>query len=140
MEPPLDYYSRFPSVLKSALIQQTVNFLDSISMDFQPLHVFRGITRKKGDNTIINHGDFLSQMEKGVGQSNDISTYSCSVFTSKEELQIAYHLPRNNRKIIKGTIEKKYGPILCDNDNKHVDWWLFEGSDPSKNFEVDNDE
>ena len=44
--------------------------------------------------------------------------------------------PRKNKAIAKGKIKKEFGPIDVNNKTSHIDLYLFEGIDPSDEFEV----
>ena len=53
-----------------------------------------------------------------------------------EELRASLKLPRKNKAIAVGTIKKEYGPVLASKEYSHIDWFLFESADPSKDFQI----
>lgn len=59
------------------------------------------------------------------------------MFQNKAELKIRQRLPQRNRKIAKGSIFQKGGPILKGH-NQHVCWWLYENADVS-GFEIESE-
>lgn len=140
-----EYFSRFPLIFRKELLSGSVSFPSETifsTKNEKEIVVYRGITRKDNNKKGINKGDFKSQADRYLIDSDfgidfdkyDIANYSCSVFTKKEELMAAFKLPRKNKEIIKGTIKCKCGPYYNDKDRNHIDWWLFEKSDPSPLF------
>ncbi|MDV0447517.1 hypothetical protein MsAg5_14170 [Methanosarcinaceae archaeon Ag5] len=140
------YYLRFPSVLKKALLNRKVVFDAFLICHYEPFFAYRAIDRKKDDGTPINRKDFRSYAElhvdgvfKGRVRKN-ISFYGCSLFTNLNEMKEKMNckLPgiSDSQKIIAGYVKDSNGPCAVKNENSHVDWWLFEGCDPSSDFEV----
>lgn len=136
------FFLKFPCVLKKVLQDETVVFPEDCKIDFEDFIAYRAISRNN-DDCNIKKEDFLSQMElflKGkkirpYPKKDNINSYSCSLYTDKEKLKIILHLPRKSKKIIKGYVNDIDGIITVD-DNAHVNWWLYENSDPSDRFEV----
>ena len=135
-----EYYMKFPSVLKQALLNGEVCFDDKTQKEYEPFEVYRGVVREKGETLEVKKEDFLSYAElkkKPRGKKKvDIGWYSCSCFTEKKELEEALKLPRANKRIIKGKVKKEYGPQRTNETSKHVDWWLFEDAECQKEFVV----
>lgn len=133
-----DYYERFPNVLKEALRQEKVSFPETLEKEYAPRVAFRGIRFIKDKKENIEKNDFLSQVERrlpGVDYE-DIMEYSCSCFESIDELLIAFSLPRKNKGIAKGKIKCENGPIIMEKQGTHIHWFLYDGIDPSEDFEV----
>ena len=61
----MEYYNRFPTVLKNALINGTVKFPDSLQYEYEDLVVYRGVSYSK-NKTTIDKSDFLSNMERNL--------------------------------------------------------------------------
>ncbi len=140
--------NKFPCVLKNALYSKKVTLPDNVEFKFDDFIGYRMISRKVNDDTPINKNDFLSQAElKEIGKPlargidiNDISFYSCSLFKDSKQLQIILHLPRKNKKAIKGIIKMQNGAIRQNAETSHIDWWLYDDVNVSKDFEVIEDE
>lgn len=137
----VDYYNRFPNVLKNALINEIVKFPDSLQDEYQELVVYRGVSYSK-NKTVIDKSDFLSNIERNLrnpmvpADFDNISSYSCSCYLDIDAMRICAKFPRKNKAIAKGVIQKEFGPIDIDADTSHVDLYLFDGIDPSEKFEV----
>ena len=137
----MEYYNKFPKVLKNALIDGIVSFPNSIQQNYDELTVYRGVRYSK-DKTIIDKTDFLSNVERNLrnpmvpADHEDISNYSCSCYLKLEEMRTLAKFPRKNKAIAKGKIKKEFGPIDVINKTSHIDLYLFEGIDPSDEFEV----
>lgn len=135
-----EYYMRFPSVLREALMSGRVSFKQGTKFAYAPFLVYRGITREPGESLAITRNDFLSYAELGKkprGLKNPgISLYSCSCFVEKDELLAALKLPRFNKKIIFGELRDTYGPQRTNLANKHVDWWIYEQAEFEHTFKV----
>ncbi|WNY25245.1 hypothetical protein [Methanolapillus millepedarum] len=136
-----NYYLRFPSILKGALIERTVTFGDDVQFRYEPILAYRVIKREHGNEMSVHRSDFKSKVEilkeerrGGNVDENNISHYSCSLFQDLEILKTVMRLPGPSRKIIQGFVTDSYGPCLMS--DSHVDWWLFEQADPSFEFEV----
>ncbi len=137
----MEYYNRFPTVLKNALINGTVKFPDSLQCEYEDLVVYRGVSYSK-NKTTIDKSDFLSNMERNLinpmvpVDSKNISSYSCSCYLNIDEMRMCAKFPRKNKAIAKGIIQKEFGPIDINHATSHVDWYLFDEIDPSEKFEV----
>ena len=145
-----EYYLRFPSVLKKALLERKVVFGDHVFYKYEPIRAYRIIKRKSGDTTPIQLNDFKSYMEqlndRGNSRSryineNDISSYSCSFFNDLASLEKKFkgasHIPNSNHyKIIEGYVKDDYGPCDMNEKTKHIDLWLYDMCDPSLEFKV----
>lgn len=138
----MEYYGHFPSVLRNALEKGLVVFPDNLEKKFEPIEVYRGIRYKIGEKEKSMKEDFLSQMERNLPgyDPTEIESYSCSCFEDKQELINAMHMPRKNKKIACGHICADYGPCVKEKESSHIHWYLFEGVDPSDDFEVCSDE
>ena len=136
-EQRIEYYKRFPAVLKRALIDGKVNLPDNLLKEFQTIIAYRGIRFKKGEKESVEKSDFLSQVERNIPGANydDIGEYSCSCFENIDELRVSYKLPRKNKGIAKGKIKCENGPIVQD-EGTHIHWFLYDNVDPSQDFEV----
>lgn len=137
----MEYYNRFPTVLKKALISGRVRFPASIQQEYNELLVYRGVSYSK-NKTVIDKNDFLSNIERNMknpmvpADYDNIDDYSCSCYMEIEKLRIYAKFPRRNKAIAKGVIKKEYGPIDINKDTSHVHLYLFEEVDPSDEFEV----
>ena len=137
----LDYYNRFPGLLKNALTEGKVSFPDTLICEYEDMEVYRGVSYTK-EKMQIDKSDFISKMELKVNNpmiavfEEEISSYSCSCYLDIEQMRINGKFPRKKMAIAKGIIKKEFGPIDINNDTKHVDLYLFEGIDPSAEFEV----
>lgn len=140
------YLARFPSVLKSALNTYNMDFPEDTLWRYDPHIAFRGIIRKKDEDIAVKNSDFLSYAELGKNPrgsnfgSEDIEYYSCSCYETKKQLEVAMHLPRPNRRIIKGSIRDTNGCIYINSVTGHIDWWLYDDANPAEDFEVISDE
>lgn len=137
----LEYYNRFPIILREALIMGKVKFPDSLKCEYTDMTVYRGVHYSANKRT-IDKSDFISNIERKmknpmvVADDKNISSYSCSCFLKIDELRVYGKFPRKNQAIAKGTIKKEFGPIVINDDTSHVDLFLFDDIDPSGEFEV----
>lgn len=137
----MDYYNRFPTVLKNALINGVVSFPDSLQHEYTDLTVYRGV-KYSNNKTIIDKSDFLSNVERNMKNPlvpvdlGEVSSYSCSCYLNIDSLRVCARFPRKNRAIAKGMIQKEFGPIDINSNTSHVDLYLFDKVDPSERFEV----
>lgn len=53
-----------------------------------------------------------------------------------DEMHQQTKFPNKNKAIAKGIIKCEYGPIVINELTSHVDWYLYNNVDPSKEFEV----
>lgn len=136
----IDYFNRFPNVLKKALISGKVSFPETLQKEYEDLNVYRGV-KYNSDKTFIDKSDFLSYMELEKNpmipiDENDISSYSCSVFLNIDELHMITKFPRKNKAVARGTVKPEYGPVDINELTSHVDLYLYDNADPSDQFEV----
>lgn len=133
-----EYYNRFPSVLKRALNENKVTFPDSLMKEYEEIKVYRGMRFVEGKKEYLEKSDFLSQAERELPGTDydDIYEYSCSCFENVNELWVAFKLPRKNKRIAQGRIKCEKGPIIKETQSTHMHWFLYEGVDPSEDFEV----
>ncbi len=82
--------------------------------------------------------DFYSQAERNLPgiDFDDIGNYSCSFFEKIEDIWEVLHYPRKNKKIAKGVIYDKDGPIIKEIGWSHIHCFLYEGVELSDRFEV----
>lgn len=136
-----EYYKKFPAKLKEALLSGKVKFTDTTQSDYADKTVYRGVKYTEQKQTITIE-DFLSKIELKekrpmiVADENNISSYSCSCFEDMKEMEMQAKFPRKNCAIAKGIISKNYGPIDVNKKTTHVDFYLYDNVDPSKEFEV----
>lgn len=141
MQIDIEYYNRFPLLLRKALIERKVEFPDCLERDYSDLSVYRGVKYSK-QKDYIEKEDFLSNIERKQNNpmvpadSDDIRDYSCSCYTDLNEMRMQAKFPRRNHAIAKGNIKKEFGPIFIDANTSHVNLYLFDNVDPSKEFEV----
>lgn len=128
-------FDRFPRVLREALESGKIEFPKNTQWKYEDRKAYRGvrITDKK---TTIDKTDFKSQVESDEMDSEDLSEYSCSCFENMQDLKIAFHLPRKNKGIAEGFVKKECGPIVLSDKDSHINWFLFENADPSKEFQI----
>ncbi|WNY25197.1 hypothetical protein [Methanolapillus millepedarum] len=137
-----DFYLKFPPVLKNALLEKKVKF-GNVNEKYEHFLAFRAIKREN-ESKPIQLQDFWSYAEIGYKgrhiNENDISYYGCSLFTNRSELKkkmkIDVDLQNSSNKIIRGQVKDSNGPCTVNKKTTHVDWWLFDGCDPSSDFEV----
>ncbi|MDV0446667.1 hypothetical protein MsAg5_05170 [Methanosarcinaceae archaeon Ag5] len=136
------FYLKFPPQLKKALLEKKVKFRN-VNEKYEKFAAFRAIKRENEEKP-IQRQDFYSYAELGCKgrhiDENDISYYGCSLFTDIEELKKKMKtnqgVPNSPLKIIKGYVKDSNGPCTVNKKTAHVDWWLFDGCDPSPDFEV----
>lgn len=137
----LEYYKRFPVILRKALTEGKVIFPNTIKKDYSDICVYRGV-KYNISKIEIDRTDFLSYMELKennpmiMADETKINSYSCSCFLNLSELHMQTKFPSKNKAIAKGIIKQEYGPIDINEDTSHVDLFLFEDVDPSCEFEV----
>ena len=137
----IEYYNRFPLCLKNALLSGRVKFPSDIQKEYEDLVAYRGV-KYSNNKTNIEKSDFFSNMERNAlnpmvpADADAISSYSCSCFLDIDEMRIHAKFPRKNAAIAKGIIRKDFGPIDINTDTLHVNLYLFDGIDPSNEFEV----
>lgn len=57
----LEYYDRFPTILRNALTCGKVQFPDALQCEYEELSVFRGVKYTK-DKTTIDKSDFFHRL------------------------------------------------------------------------------
>ena len=128
---------RFRDTLQSALDNKIVTLDDAkIEYKYEEIKVYRGITRKDKTPSDLNENDFLSQMEKskkarGI-KVDELSSYSCSVFTDIQDLERALFFPKPTKFIAESKISSDtnyFGPIGRD-DSSHINLWLEADAKP----------
>lgn len=137
----LEYYNKFPTVLRDALKCGKVQFPNSLQCRYEELSVFRGVKYTK-NKTEIEKSDFFSQIERKkinpmvMADDSNIADYSCSVYINLEELHQRTKFPNKSMAIAKGTIKNVFGPINMNKKTSHIDLFLFNNVNPSNEFEV----
>lgn len=137
----LEYYNRFPTTLKRALLSGRVMFPDSLQREYNDLYVYRAV-KYTAEKTAIDKSDFLSYIELKkknpliVADDSKISSYSCSCFLNMDEMHLQTKFPSKKKAIAKGVIKNEFGPIDINEDTSHVDLYLYDNVDPSSEFEV----
>lgn len=137
----LEYYNRFPTVLKDALISGKVRFPDSLQSEYKEMAVFRGVKYTE-NKTGIDRSDFLSHVERRnnnpmfLADDTKISSYGCSFFMNMDVMHQLTKFPSKNKAIAKGIIRSDFGPIDVNEETSHTDLFLFNNADPSSEFEV----
>lgn len=141
-----DLYSKFPYVLKNKLMNNEIKFPSSTEFDYEPLRVYRAVSRKCDDNSGVSLNDFKSYFElkkkpRGVTRNleGDATYYGVSSFLDKKIVKQLMNFPNPNKKLAEGYVFSEGGPQCTD--DKHVCWWLYDGVDVSefKIVEEDND-
>ncbi len=137
-----EYFSKFPMILRDALLNGKVKFPNELKKEYCDIKSYRIVTLKD-DKGEINKSDFLSHMERKMKEpyiplridDNNIEYYACSFFKTIDALKDRFKYPRKNKAIAKGTLKQEFGPIW-ENNEEHINLFLFEGCDPSESFEV----
>jgi hypothetical protein len=137
---------KFPVMLRDKLEGKEIDFPKDTEFYYDDICAYRCVTRKKDDYSKVTRADFQSNAEIGrkviKGETGDLEKkpeyYGVSLYQDKEELIIRLHLPKKNRKIVKGSICQHGGPILRG-QNTHVCWWLYANADVS-GFEIESAE
>lgn len=132
-----EYYNRFPTMLRNALMSGRVRFSEHILYRYEDMLVYRGV--KYGKNKVkIDKTDFYSHAERELPGYNldDINTYGCSCFEDLEELHMITKFPTKNKAIAKGWIKDQYGPCERSLENTHVNLFIYDNVDISGEFEV----
>jgi len=129
--------SKFPPILCEALQEGKIKFPDSICNTYAPICVYRGVVTNNKKRK-LEQSDFFSQIERNLpGYSmEDIKNYSCSVFSDKKSLELAFKLPRKGKMIAKGTLIPMHDPCIFENEKNHIHWFRFRSSHPEQFFEV----
>lgn len=132
-------YSMFPAILKKRLINEELKFPEHTKYNYDKIKAYRCVRREITDNTPIGRDDFRSnieELEKGIikkrGQrinKDDICCYGTSLFQDRRILANKMYLPRPNKKICEGYVYKEGGPQLTDEDDSHINWWIYENAD-----------
>ena len=60
---------------------------------------------------------------------DDICCYGTSLFQDRRILANKMYLPRPNKKICEGYVYKEGGPQLTDEEDSHINWWIYENAD-----------
>lgn len=137
-----NYYSKFPTILKSKLYNSEVTFSENVKFEYEPFLAFRAVNRKENDYTPINANDMKSYFElkkkpRGIlikNPENDAKYYAVSLFLTVDKLKQCFNFPNIAKKLAKGTINMENGP--CEiGKNDHVSWWLYENA-KFNNFEL----
>lgn len=144
MQVPNEILMKFPVILRNKLVSKEMELYDNIEFCYEEICAYRCITRKNTDDLMVTRKDFMSNAEIGRkkirGEGDDLENipeyYGVSLFTDKKQLELRLKLPKKNKKIIKGNIFCKGGPILRGK-NTHICWWLYEDADVS-NFKIEN--
>lgn len=134
-----EFYMKFPSVFREALVSKIVSFDEDPETSFETFKAYRGIFRKNNKPFVpLDKTDFESQAEKSLRLNNNeqrnnrreindkLGFYSCSVFTDINDISAALKFPQNDRCIVEGPVSDENGCIRHASDNSHVDWWLYE--------------
>lgn len=131
-----DLYSKFPYVLKNKLMNNEIKFPSSTEFDYEPLRVYRAVSRKCDDNSGVSLNDFKSYFElkkkpRGVidNLEGNAKYYGVSSFLDKKIVKQLMKFPNLNKKLAEGFVFSEGGPQCTD--DKHVCWWLYEGVDVS---------
>lgn len=133
-----EFYSKFPSVLKTFLVDNNMKFSEKTEFQYEDFVAYRGIIRENGDFSSVNDNDFLSYAELGKKprgvDTNSLGYYSCSLFLNAEQVEEALKLPKPNKMIIRGIVKCEDGPQETNSNTSHVHWWLFEKEHNWKDF------
>ena len=130
-EQEIDYYKKFPAILRAKLIEGEIVFPRETQFNYEPVLAYRGVIRDKNDNTPLNNNDMKSYFElgkqpKGVTDcASDPKFYAVSLFKSLDMLKQCLKFPRPNKKVAQGYVYMEGGPQYSEGKS-HVNWWLYE--------------
>lgn len=139
-----DCFDKFPNVLRDALNSGKVSFPQDIQWEYEDMVAYRAVDIGDDKQNIIQ-SDFESRVEKDIREGrfkslpNKITMYGCSCFFTEKKLlekikDLQTQIDKGKRKIAKGTLKFRNGPILANNDTKHIDWFLFRNVDVVGDF------
>lgn len=140
----VEYYNKFPAVLKSKLINKEIRFPSGTQFEYEPILAYRGLTRKINDNTPVNANDMISYYDmkrkpRGmVVDENDARSYAISLFKTIDMLKMCWKFPRPNKKLARGYVYMNGGPQYTD-DKEHISWWLYEEDVDFSSFKIEDD-
>ena len=129
-----EFYNKFPAILAQKLKNGDLIFPDNIEEEYEPIHVYRAIERKDGDDHPVDRLDFRSYFElkrtpknpRGVSSDymHDPHYYGVSSFKSRAMVEQKRLFPRPGKKLAEGNVYMKAGPQ--ETNGEHVCWWLYE--------------
>ena len=127
---------KFPAVLRQKLLDNEIEFPDSIQFEYEPLYTYRAVQRSEDDYREVSMEDFKSYFDlgkkaRGIKENfaKDPQYYGVSSFLKKEIVELKMKFPNPRKKLASGYVYSKGGPQYTVED--HVCWWLYEGCDVS---------
>lgn len=128
-------YNKFSSDIPKSIIKEII--CNSNEKDLN--NVYRVAINGK-----LNRDAFLSsfQLDKLYNRNNqflceDIDYYSTSCSNEKTAKFVVNLLSRNKKaKLLIGNIKKEKGRTDIFNKAHHLNWWIYEGEDPTSEFKM----
>ncbi|QHI73815.1 hypothetical protein [Aminipila terrae] len=119
--------------MQNALDQKQVHFPANMEYDYDIIEVYRKVRKSEEP---ISQNDFYSQAEcfliNGVKHPKldlqNIEFYSCSFFKNMSVLKRVMKLPPHDKRIIIGELNKEAGSVVNEEDDDHVQCWLYKNS------------
>lgn len=137
---------KFPNLLQEALEKENIEFPDDVKEVYDDMEAYRVLSIVNGKPPQITREAFASQMElkklypekrlfKDYDE-NDISSYSCSLFSDINALNILFKLPKQSKAVIRGLVKSSNGVMNRNLKTSHINWWLYDDHTAVKDFEV----
>lgn len=139
-----DCFDRFPDVLRKALESGKVKFPQDMQWEYKDMVAYRAIDVNDNKQNIVQ-SDFESRAEKAIREKKfkslpkKLDSYGCSCFFSERKLlervkDLKDNIDKGKRKIARGILKFKNGPILTNDYTEHIDWFLFKNVDVVGDF------
>lgn len=142
------YYQLFPAIIKQKIKEGKLIFPFNTLFEYQPILVYRAVERKKEDFHEITLEDFKSYFQlnktpksaRGIKKNweSDPHYYGVSSFVDEEKVRQLMKFPNPRKKMAIGYVFSEGGPQETRLTDKHVCWWLYEGTDVSS-FKIKED-
>lgn len=126
---------KFPLILQEGFKKYKIDFPKGTEWNYDPIHVYRMVLRKKNDYAKVTKEDFISFAEAPRRGMEEYVTrpdfYGVSVFVEPDALVNKLKLPKPGKKIADGHIREEYGPI--HRKLPHICLWIYCNADFSNN-------
>ena len=117
----------------------------NIDYIYGAIEAYRAIDVNDNKRSIIQ-SDFESRAEKAIRENKfkslpkGLTSYGCSCFFTERKLlekvkDLKNQIDKGERRIARGILKFRNGPILTNNDTGHIDWFLFKNADVVGDFE-----
>lgn len=133
MDSKEEFYNKFPTILAQKLKDGDFFFPDNIQVQYEPIHVYRVVTREEGDDRPVDQLDFRSYFElnkkpknpRGVSSNymSDPHYYGVSSFKNRAMVEQKKLFPQPRKKLAEGEVYMEAGPQ--ETKGEHICWWLY---------------